>query len=282
MKNKKSVMYFKKPIIRSVIAIAAVCAVVIVYFLTKRTISDKRMIQASYSSAYASAFANNVELEKNNAEVIRNDETVEVIFPVSDNDGQIRVINIIKDGKIYSQSTVVEERTDINDKPLLSYKSVVTYANWSEDSRIFTDALNSETMNSGDIRHLPVFRFDTKSELERFKLRFSDVFSMDHGYAEVPSFNDATSGYDDNFFSDYSLILCYITANSGSFRYDLRDISIEDSVFCMNIIQTNNPEIYTCDMAGWFAMAEIADSDIANCTDYDARFVGISECAIVE
>jgi hypothetical protein len=38
----------------------------------------------------------------------------------------------------------------------------------------------------------------------------------------------------------------------------------------MSISQANFPEVYTSDMAGWLMIAEIADADIKDVTDFDA------------
>ena len=92
-------------------------------------------------------------------------------------------------------------------------------------------------------------------------------------YDEVPSFNDITALYDDSFFADHTLILAYVTAPSGSFRYAIQDISHGGSTFCLDVVQTNDPETHTDDMAGWFVIAEVLDSDIADDILFDARLV---------
>lgn len=191
---------------------------------------------------------------------------------------------LISSGKLVYQDGTIQiiydeknnpEKHKGDEPPSLSYTSIVTYANWTEDSLIFTSALNSKNMMASAARHLPIFKIETKSELEQFEATFGDIFSMAHSYAEVPSFNDVISVYDDSFFADYTLMLCYVSASSGSFRYSVRDIYVEDAKFVMDVVQTNNPEVYTFDMAGWLVIAEVSDSDIKDCTEYDARFAGI-------
>ncbi len=144
------------------------------------------------------------------------------------------------------------------------------YANWTEDSRIFA-CLNAEKMSIGSVRHLPVYRFDTKEDLAHFRETFRDILTLDRGYNEVPSFNEAVSGYDDAFFADHTVILAYVTAGSGSLRFAVRDVSRDGSSLCLNVVQTNHPEAVTDDMAGWFVMAEIPDADIRGIADFDAK-----------
>ncbi len=120
------------------------------------------------------------------------------------------------------------------------------------------------------VRHLPVYKLDTLEDLNRFKESYKDILTLDQGYDEVPSFNEVTASYDNSFFADRSLILAYVEASSGSFRYAIQNVSYGGSTFCLNVVQTNHPEVGTTDMAGWFVIAEVLDSDIANITEFDA------------
>ncbi len=149
----------------------------------------------------------------------------------------------------------------------------VAYANWSNDSRIITECLNPDMLTVGSFRHLPVYKFNTEEELDHFKATFQNILTMDYGYDEVPSFNEVTNRYDDNFFSEHTLILAYVEAGSGSYRYDIRDISVEGSTFCLNVTRVDKNEDGTCDMAGWFVIAEVLDSDIENYKNFDAKMV---------
>ena len=157
--------------------------------------------------------------------------------------------------------------------PIVEIKTAVAYANWTEDSRVFADCSNAGMMTISSVPHLPVYKLDTLKDLEQFKEKFRDILTLDHGYDEVPSFNDITALYDDSFFADHTLVLAYVDAPSGSFRYAIQDISYGGSAFCLDVVQTNDPETHTDDMAGWFVMAEVLDSDIADDILFDARLV---------
>jgi hypothetical protein len=159
-------------------------------------------------------------------------------------------------------------------KPIVEIKTAVAYANWTEDSRVFADCSNAGMMTISSVPHLPVYKLDTLKDLEQFKENFRDILTLDHGYDEVPSFNDITALYDDTFFADHTLLLAYVTAPSGSFRYSIQDISYGGSTFCLDVVQTNDPETHTDDMAGWFVIAEVLDSDIADYILFDAQLVG--------
>ncbi len=151
------------------------------------------------------------------------------------------------------------------------------YANWSEDGLIFRECLNGSTMIISSSRHLPVYKFDSAQDLDDFKEKFRDILTFDHGYNEVPSFNEITAGYDDSFFEEYSVILAYMTSGSGSYRYAVQRIEINGSDFCVYVSQTNDPEAVTADMAGWLLITEVRKEDIKECTDFDAVFAGVQE-----
>ncbi len=149
----------------------------------------------------------------------------------------------------------------------------ITYANWTENSGILTSCLNAWTMVISSVRHLPVFKFDTKEDLDLFREQFEDVLTFDHGYDEVPSFDEIVSEYDDAFFAEHTVILAYVTAGSGSLRFGIRDVFCEGNTLCLNVMQTNHPESGTDDMASWFMMAEVLDKELESITAYDAVLV---------
>ena len=152
-----------------------------------------------------------------------------------------------------------------------SYTCNVAFANWSDDSKIYSEALNNKTMTISSVQHLPIYKCDTTAELDAFKESFSDILTMNQGLDETPSFEYVTAAYDGSFFSKYSLMLAYVPASSSSFRFGVSDVYIDEQSFCMYIEQLNNPEVYDCMMAGWFAIAEINKDNIAECTDFDAQ-----------
>ena len=152
--------------------------------------------------------------------------------------------------------------------------TIVTYANWSpNEGNLIRECLNSETMTISSVRHLPIFKFETKAELDEFKNKYKDDYAMEQGYDGNPSFNEVTVNYDDDFFKDHTLILAYISAGSGSFRYGVSEVKKENGTLIMTVTQINDPEVYTDDMSGWFLMAEVTKEYLKDCTKFDAQFV---------
>ena len=131
--------------------------------------------------------------------------------------------------------------------------------------------LNPNTLLNSSFRplHLPVFKVDTKEELDHLKDAFHGVLLLDQGFAEMPSFEAATASYGEAFFGEYSLILTYITGDSN-LRYGIYDVSFDGSTLCLNVAQINHPETAGDGIAGWFIWVEVLDSQIAECESYDA------------
>ena len=149
----------------------------------------------------------------------------------------------------------------------------VTYANWTEDDRIYTECVNPYAMTISSARHLPVYKLETTDDLTRFKETFENVLTLDRGYDEVFSFNDVTSGYDDSFFDEHTILLVYVTAGSGSYRFSIEEAEVNGPELCLNVIRTDHPEVGTADMAGWLLIAEFENADLAGITGFDAKLV---------
>ena len=74
------------------------------------------------------------------------------------------------------------------------------------------------------------------------------------------------------FFNDKTLVLVYISANSGSYRFGATRVFCNGKSFCIDIEKTSSPEVVTCDMAGWFITAEVPKDLIGSCTEFSAVF----------
>ena len=150
------------------------------------------------------------------------------------------------------------------------FDDTVSYAGWAPKSEIVSMALNTQKTAVSSVQHLPVYKFDTLKNLEQFKLAFQEILTMERGYDEVPSFNDATADYDETFFEENTLMLVYVDANSGTYRFGVDRVFCDGNSFCIHVEQTNDPQVVTDDMAGWFVTVAVPDSMVANCTEFDA------------
>ena len=154
------------------------------------------------------------------------------------------------------------------------YGNSVAWANWSDDPAIADGALNKELLDSDG--HLPIFKLDTLADLENFKSTYGGILSLDQSYNEVKSFDEVLTKAQwdrEDFFKKNSLLIVYVPANSGSYRFRLFNIETEDNSVSISVAQTNSPENVTDDMAGWFVLVEIEDEEIKNCNSFDASLI---------
>ena len=165
------------------------------------------------------------------------------------------------------------DRVSMVDGSSFAYTAKVAYANAAGEgyNRIMSKCLNPEYMYMDSVQHWPLFKFETVQEMQDFKTGFADVLTFDSGYNEVPSFNHYAAEYDDAFFDDNTLLLCYVTASSGSYRFGVADASVKEDTLCVYVELLNHPEVMTADAAGWFVLIEVRKADIANCKHFDAQ-----------
>lgn len=147
------------------------------------------------------------------------------------------------------------------------------YAIYTENGALFADCLNADLMTRSAVRHLPVYKLDTMEDLESFRTRFQSILTQYPGLENHPTFDEGTTAYDEEFFSRNTVVLAYVTAASGSYRFGIRNVTADGALCRLDIVQTNHPEVCTSDMGAWFVLAEIPDSEIAGCTQFDARLV---------
>ena len=192
-------------------------------------------------------------------------------------DGNVMEADPLKVGKVYA--ITLRTPADRNVKGDIELTGIsadevidvsVSYANWTEESNLYFGALNKEKMAISSVLHLPIYKFDTLDNLNQFKQNISDILSVDTGHDEMPSFNDITSGYDEAFFEDNTLLLVYVSSGSGTYRYGVESIFCENDSFCVQIKQLNHPEVVTMDMAGWFVTVAVPDYVVEDCSEFDA------------
>jgi len=145
------------------------------------------------------------------------------------------------------------------------------YADWEALEEFYARACNRDTFTQSIVLHLPIYQLDTQADLAEFKGAVDGILSVDRSYDEIPSFNTATAKYDEAFFEENSLMVVYVTASSGSWRFGVDSVAFDNGRFCVHVKQTNRPEIFTEDMAGWFITVAIPDQMAKACYTFDAH-----------
>ena len=159
----------------------------------------------------------------------------------------------------------------------IGFKSTFSRAGSGGDPDIRNNALNASKLNDSNPCNLPLYKFDTLSDLEKFKSDFGGEGGFNYGWDEVPSFNEATKYYDEDFFERYTLVLVYVEASSGSYRFGFKNVTIQDNYLCIHVEQTNDPDVFTDDEASWFVTVVVPDDIMAKNTELDADLLPYSE-----
>lgn len=157
---------------------------------------------------------------------------------------------------------------------ILTFESALSFANYTESSELYVCALNRNKLSVNSVRHLPVYKFDSSKELDGFKKTFGDVFTMDSGWDEIPSFNSITAKYDSEFFENNSLILIYIAADNSTHRFEVQNIYIDGGSFLVHISENTKAEETDSAMSGWFVTVAVSKEYIAACNEFDADLIG--------
>lgn len=159
-------------------------------------------------------------------------------------------------------------------EPEEKFPILVAYAGWTENAEIYTNALNAENFSLDGAYNLPIYRLDTLADVETFKSTFENSLAFEYGFDEKKSFNDAIEVYEDEaFFQTQSLMLVYVKANSGTYRYGVESIFCDGERFAIKVEEVKHPQEVTTDLAGWYIIVGVPDSMIDGCNDFDAVLV---------
>lgn len=150
------------------------------------------------------------------------------------------------------------------------FTASVSWANYAEDSLLYTTALNRGRMTQSSIRHLPLWQVNSAAELAGWKETFGTILTLDQGYDEVPSFDAVTADMDESFFKEQSVLLVYVPSNSCTYRYIVNSIGLCGQQLCVHVQQANDPEAVDCAMAGWLMTVTVPKEVLAGITDFDA------------
>ncbi len=152
----------------------------------------------------------------------------------------------------------------------LDWSSSVAYANYAEYDALVGACRNGETLGASDARHVPVFVCRTSDDLDSLRKTLEGKLEFSKGLDEMPSFDSAVSGYSRQFWRHHGLVIAYVMAGSGSFRYGAESVTLRNGNLCVGVEQLNHPEVYDTSMAGWWIIVEAERDVLESCTSFDA------------
>ena len=156
--------------------------------------------------------------------------------------------------------------------------TTVSEVGTSSTEALYSGALNADKMAISSVRHFPIYKFDTLEDLTQFKDSLDYPEMLSFAYDEVPPFNEVTAKYDEAFFSENTLLLVYVVASTGTYRFAVDTITGDGTGLCVHIAETTHAEVVTDDMAGWFITVAVPDSAAATYTEFDAVLAEGSDC----
>ena len=145
-----------------------------------------------------------------------------------------------------------------------AYGNTIAYVGWTDDERIYENALNKDILQGRDGVHLPVYKMDTLEEFEQFKSDYSDVFTMNQGRDKYLSFDDTVARVQWNteaFYNEYTMLAIYIPAMDGTLRFYVADVQTKNETFDVFVGQ-GHADLVSDDMAGWFILMEVKDEEM--------------------
>lgn len=153
-----------------------------------------------------------------------------------------------------------------------AYGNTIAYVGWTDDERIYENALNKDILQDRDGVHLPVYKMDTLEEFEQFKSDYSDVFTMNQGRDRYLSFDDTVARVQWNteaFYKDYTMLAVYIPAMDGTLRFHVADVQTRNGVFDIYVGQ-GHADLVSDEMAGWLILMEVKDEEMQEYKHFNA------------
>lgn len=149
----------------------------------------------------------------------------------------------------------------------------LSWAGWTGDSPVWEGCLNTIKLAISSVQHLPIYKFDTRQELDRFIVT-AGITAGDSGYENIPSFHETAKKYDDAFFAENTLMLVAVSSGNAGTRYGISGIICNDASFVIRL--EAYPNAGDDVVSKWFITAAVPDSMVNRCTAFDADITNIN------
>lgn len=257
----KNVLNYKKPGFWVIIGLIVISAALSVLFLTK----PMKKTEASNEAA-----------ETSKEDVAGSDTPDIQTTTPSTSDG-----SALADPSVTKDSSSTEETEDATAPAVpeelpgsrVAYSDEPEWPYWDE---MMGEAVNVNRLGLSHERSFPMYRFDTKEELEAFVQKYKEGMSLDQGGNGYPSFTDLTSeeaGYDSKFFEDNSILAVFIFIENSDQRAFLTGQGIDDSGIYKLLVEKIMP--WPLDESkevsgGYFLLYDVADEELEKASSLNA------------
>ena len=256
----KNVLNYKKPGFWVIVGLIIISVAVSVLFLTK----PMKKTEASNDETEAT--------EENAAEDIPDSQTTTTSVPDESDPSDPSVTE--------DNSSTEETETAAPQKvskalpgsrvafvPDCNYESVIEM----EDA-----AVNADQLTLSHKRSMPMYRFDTREELDAFVKKYSQAGNLDKGGYGYPSFTELTSesaGYDSEFFEKNSILAVYRFIDNPDYEEYISGQMIDDQGVYQLLVSLKAPwpldeSKYT--QAAHILLYDVSDEELAKASSLDA------------
>lgn len=137
-------------------------------------------------------------------------------------------------------------------------------------SRTLSGGLNTDKMAISSIQHLPIYKFESRIEVERFIAQNGDKITLDSGWDEVPSVNTVLEQYDEAFFEENVLFAVFVQCSDCTHRFVIDSVYNNGTNFVIHVKQANHPQMVAEMVAGWMLTYTAKREEVKTCTQFDA------------
>ncbi|MBO5726726.1 MAG: hypothetical protein J6S00_06670 [Clostridia bacterium] len=157
------------------------------------------------------------------------------------------------------------------DMPKVVYEFVLTYASHGigDQNTFIEHSLNIDKHDENAIQHLPIFKFEGRSELDIFKRTLLAQYDLTATHNDVTSFNAATKNYDQSHFEENTVFVIAIPATSGSVRHKVENVTVSDNELLISV-KAESPDAVTMDLVSWFMVVSVSKDTVSGYTSFDA------------
>lgn len=257
----KNVLNYKKPGFWVIIGLIVISAALSVLFLTK----PMKKTEASNEAA-----------ETSKEDVAGSDSPdIQTTTPSTSDASALADPSVTKD----SSST---EETEDADEPAVtegipgSRVAFIPDYDYEDELKMEKEAVNYDLLGSDHHHGMPMYRFDTKEELDTFIQKYSDGMSLDKGGNGYPSFTELTSeeaGYDSKFFEKNSILAVYDFIDYLDYKDYLSGQGINDQGVYQLTVSLKGPwplDESRHTQAAFFILYDVADEELAKASSLDA------------
>ncbi|MBE6727296.1 MAG: hypothetical protein E7562_01465 [Ruminococcaceae bacterium] len=138
----------------------------------------------------------------------------------------------------------------------------------SEQLSLYSGALNTKMMIYSSVRHLPIYKFESVSQLNKFKERMGAAANS-QSLSNIPSFNDITSNCNDDFFENYVLFAIYIHSDDNLVGFTVDNIYNDGENFVVHV--ASKPlETKETPTGSFILTVSVPKSVVESCKEFDA------------